>query len=89
MKLKKTQFSTVKICFFRRCRYRKGISVCQDFCCWKKPHILSTLHITLPKTIGYVKGYVKGQTKSMLFLIEDENLLEKYDTSWGRVNSDI
>ena len=33
----------------------------------------------LPKTSGYVKGY-DGQTKLMYFLVENDDLLEKYNT---------
>ena len=35
----------------------------------------------LPKTSAYVKSY-DGQTKWMLFLIEDCDLLDKYNTIW-------
>ena len=38
-----------------------------------------TLNIMLPKTNAYVKSY-DGQTKWMFFLIEDDVLLEKYNT---------
>ena len=30
-----------------------------------------------------------GQTKWMYFLIEDDSLLEKYNTIWDKVNTDI
>ena len=42
----------------------------------------------LPKTSAYVKIY-DGQTKCMYFLIEDDDLLEKYDTIWDKVSADI
>ena len=42
----------------------------------------------LPKTIAYVKNYDE-QTKWMHFLIEDNDLLEKYNTVWRKVSSDI
>ena len=41
-----------------------------------------------PKTSAYVKGYDR-QTKWMYFLIEDDNLLEKYNTIWDEVSADI
>ena len=41
----------------------------------------------LPKTSAYVKGY-DGQTKWMYLLIEDD-LLEKYNTIWDKVSADI
>ena len=42
----------------------------------------------LPKTNTYVKSY-DGQTKWMYFLIEDDNLLEKYNTIWDKVSAEI
>ena len=39
-------------------------------------HKVKPLHAILPKTSAYVKSY-DGQTKSMYFLIEDDDLLEK------------
>ena len=46
------------------------------------------LNIMLPKTSAYVKRY-DGQTKWMYFLIEDDDLLEKYNTIWDEVSADI
>ena len=45
------------------------------------------LYIMLPITNVYVKGY-DGQTKWMYFLIEDNDLLEKYNTIWDEVSAD-
>ena len=42
----------------------------------------------LPKTSAYVKR-CDGQTKWMYFLIEDDGLLEKYNTIWDKVSADI
>ena len=42
----------------------------------------------LPKTRSYVKSY-DGQTKWMYFLIEGNDLLEKYNTIWDKVSADI
>ena len=46
------------------------------------------LHIMLPKTSAYVKSY-GGQTKWMYFLIEDDDLLERYNAIWGKVSASI
>ena len=51
-------------------------------------HKVKQLHIMLPKTSAYVKSY-DGQTKWMYFLIEDDDLLEKYNTIWDKVSADI
>ena len=42
----------------------------------------------LPKTSVYVKSY-DGQTKWMYFLIEDDDLLENYNTIQDAVRTDI
>ena len=42
----------------------------------------------VPETITYGKSYY-GQTKWMYFLIEDDDLLEKYNTIWDKVIVDI
>ena len=46
-----------------------------------------TLHIMLPKTSAYVKSY-DGETKWIYFLIDDDDLLEKYNTIWNKVSAD-
>ena len=42
----------------------------------------------LPKTCAYLRSY-DGQTKMMYFLINDDDLLEKYNTIWDKVSADI
>ena len=42
----------------------------------------------LIKTSAYVKRYDR-QTKWMYFLIEDNDLLEKYNTIWDKFSADI
>ena len=42
----------------------------------------------LLKTSNYIKSY-DGQTKWMYFLIEDDDLLEKYNNIWDKVSADI
>ena len=49
---------------------------------------IKSLSIMLPKTIAYVKSY-DGKTKWMYFLIENDDLLEKYNTIWDKVSADI
>ena len=45
-------------------------------------HKVKPLHIMLPKS-PYVKSYDE-QTKCMYFLIEDDDLLEKYSTTYEK-----
>ena len=42
----------------------------------------------LPETSAYAKSY-DGQTKQMYFLIEDDELLEKYNTIWDKFSANI
>ena len=46
------------------------------------------LDITLPKASRYVKSY-NGQTKWMYFLIEDDDLLEKYNTICDKASTNV
>ena len=41
------------------------------------------LNAMLPKRRAYLKGY-NGQTKWMYFLIEDDDIWDKYNTVWDR-----
>ena len=49
---------------------------------------VKSLLIMLPKISAYVKMY-DGLTKRIPFLIEDDDLLEKYNTILDKVGSDI
>ena len=42
----------------------------------------------LPKTSTYVKSYDQ-QTKWIYFLIKNDELLKKYNTTWDKVSTDI
>ena len=46
------------------------------------------LNIMLPKTSAYAKRYA-GQTIWMYFVIEDDDLLKKYNTIWDKVSAYI
>ena len=49
---------------------------------------VKSLHIIFPKTNAYVKCY-DAEAKWMYFLVEDEDFLEKYNTIWDKVTTDI
>ena len=49
---------------------------------------IKSLYIMLPKTSAYVKSY-EGQTNWMYFFIEDDDLLEKYNTIWDKFSAGI
>ena len=44
--------------------------------------------MVIKSTNAYLKSY-DGQTKWMYLLIEDDDLLEKYNTIWDKVSADI
>ena len=50
--------------------------------------ILKLKSILLPKTSAYVESY-DGQTKLKYFLIEDDELLEKYNSILDKVSAHI
>ena len=49
-------------------------------------HKVKSLHTILPKASAYVKSY---DGLKNYFLIEDDDLLEKYNTIWNKVSTDI
>ena len=51
-------------------------------------HKVKSLHVMLSKRSAYIKIH-DGQTKWMYFFIEDNDLLEKYNTVWDKVSTDI
>ena len=51
-------------------------------------HKVKPLHVMLTKASAYLNSY-DGETKLMYFLIEDDDLLEKYSTIWDKVSADI
>ena len=51
-------------------------------------HKVKPLHKMLPKTSTYVQSYY-AQTKWMSFLIDADDLLQKYNIIWDKVSADI
>ena len=49
---------------------------------------IKQLQIMFPKTSVYVKSY-DGQTNWRCFLIDNDDFLEKYNTNWDKLGSDI
>ena len=98
LKLKKINFTTIKVLFLKDVDIEKVLVSNKIFCGEKNHkyfigylydnHKVKPLHIMLPKTSAYVKSY-DGQTKWMYFLIEDDDLLRKYNTIWDKVSADI
>ena len=41
--------------------------------------------LILPKTGGYVKTFKDKNNKLMSFCVDDDKLLEKYKTNWGKI----
>ena len=49
---------------------------------------IKSLYIMLPKTSACVKSY-DGETKWTYFLIENDDLLKKYNDIWNKVSNSI
>ena len=52
-----------------------------------KEYKVIPLHVMLRKASACVKTY--GQTNCIYFLIEDDNLPEKYNSIWDKISNDI
>ena len=50
---------------------------------------VKALSIMLPKTVHFFFLIYGEQTKWIYFLIEDDELLEKFNTLWDNVSTDI
>ena len=83
--MKKINFTAIKVLSFLK-DGKKGYKYFIDYL--HNDHKVKPFHIILPKTSAYIKVY-DGQAKLMYFLIEDDDLLEKYNTIWGKVRADI
>ena len=99
LKLKEINFTTIRLLFFLGDVDIEKVRVSNKNSFGEKndKYFIGYLHngnkvkplnIMLPKTSTYVKSYDR-QTKWMYFLIEDDDLLEKYNTIWDKVSADI
>ena len=96
LKLKNVSFIYVN--FVRRCRYSYNTGIQYGFFRQKKikyfvvckddDHKINPLCIIFLKASAYVKGY-DGETKWMYFFVKDDELLEKYNSIWNKVNNRI
>ena len=99
LKLKKINFTALKVLFF----FLKDVDIQKVLISNKissgekkqysigylyNDNIVKLVHIMLSETSTYVKSY-GGQTKWMYFLIENNDLLEKYNSIWDKVRADI
>ena len=50
---------------------------------------IESFNIILPKTSAYIKCYNSVETKSMYFLIADEDFLKKYNDIWDEVSKSM
>ena len=77
--MKKINFTAIKVLFLKKIQIKKTGE--KNYKCFidyvYNDYKVNPLHKTLPKTSSYVKSY-DGKTKWMYFLIEDDDLLEKY-----------
>ena len=99
MKLKKINFTAITFLFFLKNVDIEKVLVSNNIYFAKKNYKyffgylhndnkFMPLHIMLPKPSACVKSY-NEQTKWIYFLIEDDDLVEKYNTIWVKVSADI
>ena len=91
LKLKKLNFTTTKILFFRKLsdKTSSGEKNYKYFIGYLyNDNTVKALHKMLPKTSTYVKNY-DIQTKWMYFLIKDDDLLKKYKNIWDKLSADL
>ena len=67
---------------------KKYIYIYKYFIGYLDENRIKPLTIILLKTNAYVKSY-DGETKWMYFLIENEELLKKYNEIWNDINNTI
>ena len=91
LKLKKLNFTTTKILFFRKLSNKtsSGQKNYKYFIGYLyNDNTVKALHKMLPKISAYVKSY-DIQTKWMYFLIKDDDLLKKYKNIWDKLSADL
>ena len=99
LKLKKNKFYLYKTPFFKKDvdiekvlksnKISFGKKTYKDFIGYLYNDLkVKPLHVMLPKTSAYV-NYCDGKTKWIYFLIEDDDLLEKYNAIWDKVSADV
>ena len=96
--MKKINFTTIRLLFLGGDVYIKNVLVSKKISFGENSRSLyfngylyngnkvKPLDTMVPKTIDYVTSYDR-QTKWMYFLIEDDNLLEKYNTIWDKIST--
>ena len=55
---------------------------------YKEGEIVKPLSIILPQMIGYIKYFENGG-KNMSFVIKDDDVLEKYNEIWSKINGEL
>ena len=58
------------------------------FICYQEDEIVKPLCIILPQMSGYIK-YFKSDGKSMPFFVRDDNMLDKYNETWGMIKKKV
>ena len=98
LNLRKINF-TIKVVFLKKDANIEKVLVSKKFYSGEKNHRyfigylyhdykVKPVRIILPKTNAYVKSHDE-QSKWIYFLIEDDELLKKYNTIWDKVSADI
>ena len=55
---------------------------------YQESEIVKPLYIILPQMSGYIKYFENGG-KSMSFMVKDDNMLDKYNKIWGKIQEKL
>ena len=55
---------------------------------YQEGEIVKPLYIILPQMSGYIKYFENGG-KSMSFMVKDDNMLDKYNKIWGKIQEKL
>ena len=55
---------------------------------YQEGEIVKPLYIILPQVSGYIKYFENGG-KSMSFMVKDDNMLDKYNKIWGKIQEKL
>ena len=55
---------------------------------YQEGEIVKPLYIILPQVSGYIKYFENGG-KSMSFMVQEDNMLDKYNKIWGKIQEKL
>ena len=69
-------------------RFKHSDNGFKSFIGYREGEIVKPLCIILPQMTGYIKIFENG-SKSMSFIIKDDDMLDKCDKIWDKIKTDL